>query len=144
MGDWGYFPTPEAQCLGTHTFKYSIELHGEAESRYQTYKNAYAAQVPFVASQTSIHEGTLTDTKKYLEVSGEHFVPTALKRRKGDNELILRGYNMSEVSSSLLLSKDESNVQLLNLLEEVQPELAIQDLKPYEIITVGFEKDRKY
>ena len=28
LGDWGYFPTPEAQCLGEHRFNYSIELHG--------------------------------------------------------------------------------------------------------------------
>lgn len=25
MGDWGYFPTPEAQCLGQHSLSYSFE-----------------------------------------------------------------------------------------------------------------------
>lgn len=140
MGDWGYFPTPEAQCLGQHTFNYSLELHGRAESRYQTYKHAYAAQVPFVTKQTTVHQGQLPTQKEYVNVSGDHFVSTALKRRKGDNELVLRGYNMSDETSTLSLAKRDSRIHLLNLLEEIQPEAITTSLKPYEIRTVGFEE----
>src|SRR5699024_12657035 len=39
MGDWGYFPTPEAQCLGEHTVSFAIYLaDGEAVT---SYKQAY-------------------------------------------------------------------------------------------------------
>ncbi|WP_426065585.1 hypothetical protein, partial [Escherichia coli] len=51
LGDWGYFPTPEAQCIGKHTFEYGIELHAQANERYETYRQAQAAQVPWIARQ---------------------------------------------------------------------------------------------
>lgn len=53
LGDWGYFPTPEAQCLGEHRFNYSIELHGP-EEKFSTYLHAYAAQIPFPLNKSNI------------------------------------------------------------------------------------------
>lgn len=105
LGDWGYFPTPEAQCLGEHTFNYSVELHGTPETRYETYKHAYTAQVPFTVAQVAVQSGAYPATYHYVKVESETFVPTALKRRKADQALILRGYNMSDEVKALTIEK---------------------------------------
>lgn len=137
MGDWGYFPTPEAQCLDQYTFHYTMEMHGEPESRYATYQNARAWQVPFQAGQTTVHEGKLASDNHYLTVEGDTFAVTALKRRRSDDELILRGYNLADEERSLRIQKDDQKKQeLLNLLEEKIGETNDQ-LKPYEIRTIG-------
>jgi alpha-mannosidase len=117
LGDWGYFPTPEAQTLGRHTFNYSLEFHGPAYERYETYQHAYVAQVPFstVELTNPSAEKTLPSAGRILEIDTDKFAITALKRRESDNGLVLRGYNMSGQSLSLAL---EEEAKLLNLLED--------------------------
>lgn len=138
LGDWGYFPTPEAQCLGDHTFNYGIELHGEKETRFDSYKRAHSAQVPLSVKQTDIHHGKLAPQDVFVKITGEKFEPTALKRRKDDRALILRGYNLSGDKDALVLKKDDQTpIKTLNLLEE--PLKDYEDtLQPYEIRTVEF------
>lgn len=136
MGDWGYFPTPEAQCLGEHTFNFGIELHAEPSSRYQTYKQAHSAQVPLVSRQTGVHNGLLKPVQDYLTVKGEKFEVTALKRRKQDNALVIRGYNLSDQAADLTIEKaGQKPGNLLNLLEERSGDFE-PTLQPYEIKTV--------
>lgn len=137
LGDWGYFPTPEAQCLGEHTFNYSVELHGTPETRYETYKHAYTAQVPFTVAQVAVQSGAYLATYHYVKVESETFVPTALKRRKADQALILRGYNMSDEVKALTIEKAESTPVVLNLLEEATEENYVSEIQPYEIRTIG-------
>ncbi|MDH6365177.1 alpha-mannosidase [Enterococcus sp. PF1-24] len=137
MGDWGYFSTPEAQCLGEHTFNYSLEIHGAADSRYQTYQDMYANQVPFTTGQLALQEGALPAKKAYLTVEADAFGITALKRRKEDNLLVLRGYNMADEVVEVNLSKEKATPVLLNLLEDELPQKYSKELKPYEIRTIG-------
>lgn len=137
LGDWGYFPTPEAQCIGEYTFNYSVELHGAPESRYATYQNTYTAQVPFTTAQIAVQEGTLASSRVFVELEGDLFVPTALKRRKSDNHVILRGYNMADTDRELTIKKDNVQPELLNLLEEKMDEAYPEKLGAYEIRTVG-------
>ncbi|MEG0294445.1 alpha-mannosidase [Enterococcus sp.] len=137
LGDWGYFPTPEAQCIGEYTFNYSVELHAEPETRYATYENTYTAQVPFTTKQVAIQAGTLAPSRQFIELEGEQFVPTALKRRKSDNHVILRGFNMADVERDLTIKKESVQPELLNLLEEKMDEAYPEKLGAYEIRTVG-------
>ena len=137
LGDWGYFPTPEAQCIGEFTFHYSVELHGEPETRYATYKNTYTAQVPFTTKQVAIQEGALAPSRQFVELAGDLFVPTALKRRKKDNHVILRGFNMADTDCDLTITKANVQPELLNLLEEKMDEAYPEKLAAYEIRTVG-------
>src|SRR5699024_3653637 len=71
LGDWGWFPTPEAQCLGQHTFNYGIVIHGAPATRYETYKQAQALQVPLLASQTILHAGNLPTAQTYVTVAAD-------------------------------------------------------------------------
>ena len=47
LGDWGYFPTPEAQCHGVHCFNYSIEVH-QPEEKFASYHHAIAHRFLFL------------------------------------------------------------------------------------------------
>lgn len=141
LGDWGYFPTPEAQCLGEHTFVFGIEIHGAPEGRFATYQRAHSNQVPFTGKQTSIHTGTLENKKHYLSIKGSTFAVTALKRRESDAKLIVRGYNLSNEATELMVTKEnQTNSELLNLLEEPIGTVS-KELRPYEIRTIGIEEE---
>ncbi|WP_265458327.1 alpha-mannosidase [Enterococcus sp. HY326] len=140
LGDWGYFPTPEAQCLGEQTFSYGIELHGKPASRYATYQQAHNVQVPFITTQTEIHQGNLAAAEQFLEIDGHVFEVTALKRRKSDQALILRGYNLSNQEAMVNIKKNgHQPVQLLNLLEEPWGDFN-EGLRPYEIKTMEIKE----
>ena len=104
MGDWGYFPTPEAQCLGVHQFDYSLEVHS-GKDKFATYKHAYAAQIPFSTKQLSNQVGKLSPKTNIYQLMGKRFAITALKRNKLNDKLVARGFNMSSHLESLHLTK---------------------------------------
>jgi len=138
LGDWGYFPTPEAQCLGEHTFNYGVAFHGAPATRYATYQRAQTAQFDFVTSQVAHQEGTLANHKQYVTIAQPNFAVTALKRSDA-NELIVRGYNLTDEEIVVPLKKaDNQTVTTVNLLEE---ELGAYEevIKPFEIRTVRIE-----
>lgn len=142
LGDWGYFPTPEAQCLGEHTFHYGLEIHGVPETRFATYLDAHLDQVPFITGQTTHHEGILPTKRQYVAIDSPRFAVTALKRRECDDKLILRGYNLSDETAAFSISKGEqTKIQLLNLLEEPIGTVS-EELHPYEIRTIAIEEEK--
>ncbi|HAQ3909792.1 TPA: alpha-mannosidase [Enterococcus faecium] len=140
LGDWGYFPTPEAQCLGKHRFNYSVELHGPEET-FSTYLHAYAAQIPFSTQQIKHHEGTLASKQQYLTIKSETFAITALKRSKFSDKVVVRGFNMSSHLEKLEITKDNRKTVILNLLEEPTQQSVVPIIQPYEIRTIGFEEE---
>ena len=142
LGDWGYFPTPEAQCLGEHRFNYSIELHGP-EEKFSTYLHAYAAQIPFSTQQIKHHEGTLISKQQYLTIKSETFAITALKRSKFSDKIVVRGFNMSSHLEKLEITKDNGKTVILNLLEEPTKQAVVPIIQPYEIRTIGFEEENE-
>ncbi len=142
LGDWGYFPTPEAQCLGDHRFNYSIELHGP-EEKFSTYLHAYAAQIPFSTQQIKHHEGTLISKQQYLTIKSETFAITALKRSKFSDKVVVRGFNMSSHLEKLEITKDNGKTVILNLLEEPTKQAVVPIIQPYEIRTIGFEEENE-
>ncbi|EME7095637.1 alpha-mannosidase [Enterococcus faecium] len=142
LGDWGYFPTPEAQCLGEHRFNYSIELHGP-EEKFSTYLHACAAQIPFSTQQIKHHEGTLISKQQYLTIKSETFAITALKRSKFSDKVVVRGFNMSSHLEKLEITKDNGKTVILNLLEEPTKQAVVPIIQPYEIRTIGFEEENE-
>lgn len=142
LGDWGYFPTPEAQCLGEHRFNYSIDLHGP-EEKFSTYLHAYAAQIPFSTQQIKHHEGTLISKQQYLTIKSETFAITALKRSKFSDKVVVRGFNMSSHLEKLEITKDNGKTVILNLLEEPTKQAVVPIIQPYEIRTIGFEEENE-
>ncbi|HES5879198.1 TPA: alpha-mannosidase, partial [Streptococcus pyogenes] len=118
MGDWGYFPTPEAQCLGKHSLSYSFESITK-QTQFASYWRAQEGQVPVITTQTNQHEGTLAAEYSYLTGADDQVALTAFKRRLADNALITRNYNLSnDKTCDLSLSLPNYNAKVTNLLEK--------------------------
>lgn len=94
MADWGYFPTPEAQCQGEQECQFTIELSTE-ETVNQAYQRVQDFQVPIALQQTGRHGGKLAAQRMFAEIKGTTFLLTSCKRKNKTNDLVLRGYNLS-------------------------------------------------
>ncbi|MGT2845182.1 alpha-mannosidase [Streptococcus hongkongensis] len=138
LGDWGYFPTPEAQCLGQQTLTYTFEAFSEV-NQHHSYIRCQAMQVPFTLVQTSRHDGQLPPQKSYLSELPSQVALTAYKRRQGDNALITRLYNLSNDSSQEfnLLVPDKKG-QVCNLLEEDSQQALPRQLGKGQILTCSW------
>jgi len=136
LGDWGWFPTPGAQVQGETTLEYAIAFHGSEEAdRLRTYRDAQSYQIPFSAYQTTIHDGVLEAKHQFLEVTGDAFLLTAMKRKEGSHELVTRGYNLTFNEQPFGLEVSGLKKVPCNLLEvEVDAE-AKSTLAPAEIVT---------
>ncbi|HEY2493659.1 MAG TPA: alpha-mannosidase, partial [Paenibacillus sp.] len=62
LGDWGLFPTPEAQCLGEHTMRMELIPHQGDGMTSGAYAEAYQFQIPWTVCQTEVHGGSVTPT----------------------------------------------------------------------------------
>jgi alpha-mannosidase len=59
MGDWGWFPTPEAQCLGEQTAEMLLIPHNGDVVTSGAAAMAYQFQIPWTCSQAEVHTGTI-------------------------------------------------------------------------------------
>ncbi|MDE8039088.1 alpha-mannosidase [Erysipelothrix rhusiopathiae] len=140
MGDWGYFPTPEAQCLGTHHTTLYLACHNDTD-RIETYQTVKAKQVGFQVKQCNHHMGTFAPTHTYLNVKSQQMWMTALKRKEHGKDPILRLYNMeSERYDQLELSLDNHTVMKSDVLERDKGDFD-GVIKPAEIITLRFKEE---
>lgn len=140
MGDWGYFPTPEAQCLGTHHTTLYLACHNDTD-RIETYQTVKAKQVGFQVKQCNHHVGTFAPTHTYLNVKSQQMWMTALKRKEHGKDPILRLYNMeSERYDQLELSLDNHTVMKSDVLERDKGDFD-GVIKPAEIITLRFKEE---
>jgi len=136
LGDWGYFPTPEAQCIGEQTVEYAVAFHGDDEkSRLRTYHDAMNFQVPFSTWQTDVHSGSLATDNQYLSISGDAFALTALKAAEEGKGLVTRGYNLTDKEQTLSVKLGDKKAYLANLMEEKQADEVSDTLNPAEILT---------
>ncbi|QJD86461.1 alpha-mannosidase [Cohnella herbarum] len=145
LGDWGVFPTPEAQCLGKHEVEFAIIPYAGQAKRSEVAKEAYSFQIPWASVQTEIQQGILPPVHGWLDWSGKHLAFSTVKGREKYGEFIVRWYNLSNEHTELILSpsKESSEWYASNILEErlrsLQPEadgkLRVQ-VKPCEIVTL--------
>ncbi len=138
MGDWGYFGTPDAQCLGQFSFDYSLSFHDEtSESLAQSYQQAKTNQVSVQSIQTDIHSGVKSGDDSFLTLKADNFAVTSLKQAESSDGNILRGYNLTAEPVSI-----ESNIlnkaKTVNFLEKDYPVSALNIINPAEIRTYKF------
>lgn len=134
LGDWGYFPTPEAQCLNTYTMNYALSFHG-SEDVERTYKEAMSYQVPFSTCQTTKHYGLLAPNKQFIEELDNRLALTAFKRNKENNQIVTRVYNLTKDEIPYNFKVINHQSKKCNLLEIVKKETRVAVAKPCEIIT---------
>lgn len=140
MGDWGYFPTPEAQCLGQHSLSYSFESI-DRQTQFASYWRAQEGQVPILVEQTSHHTGSLRAEQSYVTGADDQVALTAFKRRLADNALITRSYNLSnDKTCDFSLSLPNYNAKVTNLLEKDSKQSTPSQLGKAEILTLAWKK----
>jgi alpha-mannosidase/octanoyl-[GcvH]:protein N-octanoyltransferase len=140
LGDWGYFPTPEAQCIGENTIEFAVAFH-TADDKFDSFKDGQAFQIPFSVKQTSIHEGELNTTQQFATIESDQFLMTAFKRKEHEMDIVLRGFNLSnETSSSLSIEVPNYKGIRGTLIEEVSDKEFTNTLTPAEIHTTIWSK----
>lgn len=149
LGDWGYFPTPEAQCLGTNTASYSIIPHAGDVVTSGAYAEAYSFPVPFLVRQTDVHEGRLPAEHAFLAWEGESVAFSSLKIAEESGDMVVRWYNLAHEPRQLTVDLPEAAVGFYrsDVLERVGEVLHSDSLSGVscnlgaaEIVTLGVKR----
>ena len=138
LGDWGYFPTPEAQCLRAFEVEYAVECH-QAQGRFSAYRRAKALQTPMTSLQVEKQEGSVAASGsllKHTALTHPQVCPTAFKVAENEEGYILRYYNMSQ--ENVRVSEGQQTV--VDLLEQPYP-VHTGLLAPQEIRTEWIKKE---
>ncbi len=117
-GDFGpSVESPGAQCLGDHTFHYSIIPH-EADP-LPAWREAWAFQTPLRAQAAEVHQGPLPPVGSLVSVDNPLFVLSAVKITEDGSGLVVRGFSISESVEhvSLSLAAPVRHAQLARLDE---------------------------
>jgi mannosylglycerate hydrolase len=85
--------TPGGQCLGQHTYHYSLIPHGP--DPLPAWQEAWAFQAPLRAIATAAHPGPLPPTASLVQADNPAFIISAAKWAEDGGALIVRGYNLS-------------------------------------------------
>lgn len=149
LGDWGLFPTPEAQCLGVHTARMELIPHNGDGMTSGAFTEAYQFQIPWTLSQTEMHEGNLPPSYTPFLWEGQELAFSSLKMNEKTGDLLLRWYNMSKQSSELTLGLNipYDHFYKTTILEEEAAPLAKNAAGglsllagPCEIVTIGVRR----
>lgn len=145
MGDWGDFPTPAAQLLGTHTVKFEI-LPFEGGKLAEVFARGYQYQTELAVCQSAVRQGTLPAVFGFLNWSGVGLNLTGFKKKEGGNDVIVRFVNETAKPAAWTLERQEwfKGVYVSNVIEENLGSLATDEtghynrtIKPFEIFTIG-------
>lgn len=126
VGDWGYFPTPDAQCKGEQSLYYSIIPFGE-DTKAAAYHQGFSFNGDALkALQTGKHSGTQPADKTMIVAQGDYMAFAALKKAEEDDDAILRFYNAGKQATRLTLTFPEGkrSIAAVNLAEQHPEALA--------------------
>lgn len=125
LGDWGVFPTPNAQCFGHHVFEYSIIPHaGKLESSHAD-MDARAFNTPLTTIQIKRSIGELAPIGSFIDLQPQKLVLSNIKKAEDRDSLIVRFYNPYDelILGTLTILVPVESVYFCNLAEERQEKL---------------------
>lgn len=147
--------TPEAQCLGTHTFRYAVAVHKRDWREGGAMRLAHEHNVPMRVvparrkDQKHPPKASLPVHYSFLKVEPADFFVTAIKRCEDRDSLIVRFYNIQntgqgiETKGSVYLWHPPKEAYLTNLNEERKRRLRVSrngsvqiSTKAWQIVTV--------
>jgi alpha-mannosidase/mannosylglycerate hydrolase len=150
-GDGPQFETPEAQCLGDHTFHLAVLEHEGDWEQAKVWQQAHQFNTPLRAMQTTVAPGESRDlppTHSFVRVEPDALVVTAIKRAEDDaNTLILRFFNITEqtVATARIAVPGATSAAWVNLNEEPdrilnleEGSVILHDIRPKQIVTLAF------
>ncbi|MEK4514867.1 alpha-mannosidase [Paenibacillus sp. FSL H8-0122] len=146
MGDWGWFPTPEAQCLGEQTADLLLLPHSGDAVTSGAAAAAYQFQIPWTCAQAEVHTGMIPAVYSAVRWSGATAAFSSMKLNKERGDVLLRWFNMTGESCILELEPalPAAAIYASNVLETEGEELQLEGaaslklpLGGHEITTVG-------
>lgn len=146
LGDWGHFPTPEAQCLGEHTAEFALIPYAGESSRHNAATIAYGFQTPWTVMQKEVGKGRYPGEYAWLDWEGDALALSSFKISAETGDLVARWFNTSRTPTALrILSADGAEAAYkTTILEEAVPlEVrhalpCVMQVRPAEIITAAF------
>ncbi len=160
MGDWGYFPTPKAQQIGTFCLEFEV-VPFAAGVTGDAFREGYAFQEDLTVEQAGLEraflrkpgqvkpklvEGELPLEMSFLAFEGDGIHMTAFKKGQKKDDLFVRFVNNMEHEEVLSFKKEDwmKEVYRSNVIEE-KGDLMIPDkdggyhvaLREFEIATFG-------
>ena len=88
-------PTPDAQCIARHQFRYGVCLHGGHGSA-EVATIAERFDVPLMAHPAQLHPAGLSPVVSLIQIEPPDLMLTALKCNDAATDLVLRFYNTGE------------------------------------------------
>ena len=141
--------TPEAQCLGAHTYAYSLiplTTKGRDDDWRGAIADAHHAVLPLRALTAEPSAGELPASASFLSLDAPGVVVSAIKGAEDDRGLVVRLYNPTDAPATgrLRLLRPVAVVERLNLDERAletlhsgQPTVEVAlDLAPHKIETL--------
>ncbi len=136
-------PTPDAQCLGRHQFRYAVVPFSGDYLSADLKGLAQRWRVPVLAIQ-GVRDNAVPGGASLLRKTSIHTAITALKKHDNRDTLVVRLYNLtgSGVEETLILGRDIAEAWRVDLLEtrgEPLPAVGRSlpvTLEPHRIVTV--------
>jgi alpha-mannosidase/mannosylglycerate hydrolase len=144
LGDWGVFPTPEAQCIGRHVFEYAIIPHANKLELSTADIDARAFNAPMVATSISGNSGKLSAKNTFIDLQPQKLVISSIKKAEERDSLIIRFYNPYDemILGTMNILMPVKEAYLCNLAEEREKKIECiggiitLDVPPKKIITI--------
>lgn len=137
IGDWGSFPTPGAQCIGSHTFEYAAVPYS-GKTKYAAYRSGRNFSMPpLYAEQLKIQRGSLAPEFTAVKIESDRCEISAYKSAEDGNGAILRIYNPTEADERITVSfnKNVSSVRLTRIDEkEISDNLLVNGAVSYTVL----------
>ena len=155
MGDWGYFPTPKAQQLGTFCLEFEVVPYAAGETG-TAFEEGYAFQQDLTVAQAGLEraflrkpgqvkpeliEGKLPLEMSFLAFEGNGIHMTAFKKGQKKDDLFVRFVNHMEQGEILSFKKEDwmKEVYRSNVIEEKDNVLTPDADGIYHVSLRGFE-----
>lgn len=146
--------TPEAQCLGKHTFYYAVLPHQGDWFAGRVTEYAEDHNLGPIIVQTTAHPGKLPPKLSFISLASDPpnaFLLTAVKRAEEGDDLIIRFYNAldKEIRGKVLVNLQVEEAWLTNLNEVIKERLPLQkgvilvEARGKEIVTVRVKLTRQ-
>ena len=163
MGDWGYFPTPKAQQIGTFTLEFEVVPYAAGKTG-EAFTEGYAFQQDLTAAQAGLSKawlrkpgqvkpelvsGEMPLEMSFLRFEGEGIHLTAFKKGLAKDDLFVRFVNNMPQDEVLSFRKESwmKEVYRSNVVEEKGEVLCPDEngvyhvtLREFEIATFGVVK----
>ncbi|MFL8951257.1 alpha-mannosidase [Helcococcus kunzii] len=135
MGDWGHFPTPDAQLLEDLEFNFNIDFF--VSDYVSSWQRALGERVPYFITQIEKNDGNIKSNSHNIDLKvGSNMFSTLYRNPKG--EMILRVYNPDDKNHRLYVQNGVmTDLFGVNPINDEQFNNSY--LNPYEIRTIRWE-----